>query len=134
MIELTQCFEFSASHRLHRPDFSDEENRRIFGKCNNPSGHGHNYQVEVTIAGPVAETGTILPLPEFESVVKHEVIDRFDHRHLNSDTSEFSELNPSVENIALVIWQLLKGKLGPAALQKVRVYETAKTYAEYSGG
>lgn len=132
MVELTQCFEFSASHRLHVPSLSEEENRMVFGKCNNPNGHGHNYQVEVTVAGPIDErTGAVLPLPAFESLVKREVIDRLDHKHLNSDTAEFAKLNPSVENIARVIWDILEPKLIPAKLQRVRVWETAKTYAEY---
>lgn len=133
MVELTQCFEFSASHRLHVPHLSEEENRRVFGKCNNPGGHGHNYQVEVTVAGDVSpKTGAVLPLPEFESIVKREVIDRFDHKHLNTDTLEFAELNPSVENIARRVWELLEGKVSPAKLRRVRVWETAKTYAEYA--
>lgn len=135
MVELTQCFEFSASHRLHVPGLSDEENRRVFGKCNNPNGHGHNYQVEVTVAGPVdARTGSVLPLPAFESLVKREVIDRLDHKHLNSDTEEFARLNPSVENIARVIWEILEPQMSPARLRRVRVWETAKTYAEYTSG
>ncbi len=133
MVELTQCFEFSASHRLHVAALSADENRRVFGKCNNPNGHGHNYQVEVTVAGDVSsETGAVLPLPRFESIVKQEVIDRFDHKHLNTDTPDFSTLNPSVENIAHRIWELLEAKVTPARLRRVRVWETAKTYAEYS--
>jgi 6-pyruvoyltetrahydropterin/6-carboxytetrahydropterin synthase len=134
MVELTQTFEFSASHRLHVPRLSDEENRRTFGKCNNPNGHGHNYRVEVTIAGEVSDkTGRVASLPAFESVVKREVIDRFDHKHLNSDTAEFADLNPSVENIVRTIWGLLVDQLLPARLRRVRVWETAKTYAEYEG-
>jgi 6-pyruvoyltetrahydropterin/6-carboxytetrahydropterin synthase len=133
MIELTQCFEFSASHRLHAPALSPEDNRRIFGKCNNPNGHGHNYQVEITVAGQISpDSGAVLPLPQFESIVKREVIDRLDHKHLNTDTVEFAKLNPSVENIARVVWDLLDNKLSPARLHRVRVYETAKTYAEFS--
>jgi 6-pyruvoyltetrahydropterin/6-carboxytetrahydropterin synthase len=133
MVELTQCFEFSASHRLHVPSMSNEENCRIFGKCNNPNGHGHNYQIEVTVTGDGTEkTGSVLPLPAFESLVKREVIDRFDHKHLNSDTAEFAALNPSVENIARTVWDLLESKVAPARLRRVRVWETAKTYAEYS--
>jgi 6-pyruvoyltetrahydropterin/6-carboxytetrahydropterin synthase len=134
MVELTQCFEFSASHRLHVPDLSDEENLGTFGKCNNPNGHGHNYQVEITVAGPIPETtGRVLPLPQFEAAVKREVIDRFDHKHLNTDTAEFARVNPSVENIAHVIWRLLQASVAPAKLRRVRVWETAKTYAEYGG-
>lgn len=133
MVELTQCFEFSASHRLHVATLSDDENRRVFGKCNNPNGHGHNYQVEVTVAGPIDDrTGAVLALPEFESMVKREVIDRLDHKHLNIDTAEFAQLNPSVENIARVIWEILEPKTSPAKLRRVRVWETAKTYAEYT--
>ncbi len=132
MVELTQCFEFSASHRLHVPALSDDENRRTFGKCNNPRGHGHNYRVEITIAGgDVAETGVVMPLPEFEAIVKREVIDLLDHQHLNDDVPAFASLNPSVENIARTIWDFLHDKLNGARLRRVRVWETAKTYAEY---
>ncbi len=134
MVELTQMFEFSASHRLHVASLSDEENAAFFGKCNNPNGHGHNYRVEVTIAGEIdPRTGRVAAIPPFEAMVKREVIDRLDHTHLNSDTPEFKELNPSVENIAKVIWRMLDGKVAPAELRMVKVWETAKTYAAYSG-
>lgn len=132
MVEMTQCFEFSASHRLHVPSLSDEENRRIFGKCNNPRGHGHNYQVEITVSGAQDDpTGRTIPLPAFEATVKREVIDHLDHKHLNDDVPAFADLNPSVENIARTIWDYLESKLSPARLRRVRVWETAKTYAEY---
>jgi 6-pyruvoyltetrahydropterin/6-carboxytetrahydropterin synthase len=134
MVEVTQSFEFSASHRLHVTGLSEEENRRIFGKCDNPNGHGHNYRLEVTVAGAAAgPAGQVIALPQLEEVVKREVIDRYDHRHLNTDTEEFATVNPSVENIARTIWGLLEGKFGPARLRRVRVWETAKTYAEYEG-
>jgi 6-pyruvoyltetrahydropterin/6-carboxytetrahydropterin synthase len=134
MVLLTQQFEFSAAHRLHCAEFSDEENRRVFGKCNNPSGHGHNYLVEVTVAGePDEKTGAVLPLPRFEQIVKERVIDRLDHKHLNEDTAEFGARNPSVENIARVIWELLSEHVSPAELRCVRVFETPKTWAEYAG-
>ncbi|MFQ5429222.1 MAG: 6-carboxytetrahydropterin synthase [Phycisphaerae bacterium] len=134
MIELTQCFEFSASHRLHVSSMSDEDNRRYFGKCNNPNGHGHNYRIEITVSREVPdETGSVLPLPQFESVVQREVVDRLDHKHLNADVAEFADVNPSVENIAKTVWSYLEGKLAPAELRRVRVWETAKTYAEYAG-
>jgi len=134
MVRLTQMFEFSAAHRLHVDSLSDEENRRVFGKCNNPSGHGHNYQVEVSVAGPVDESGCVMPLPRFEDIVKREVIDRLDHKHLNRDTAEFAKVNPSVENIAVAIWGMLAEKVRPARLECVRVWETPKTFAEYRGG
>lgn len=134
MVLLTQQFEFSAAHRLHSPALSDEQNRATFGKCNNPSGHGHNYLVDVTVAGaPDAQTGAVLPLPRFEQVVKERVIDVLDHKHLNLDTPHFRDLNPSVENIARVIWGLLAGEVAPARLHSVRVWETPKTSAEYRG-
>lgn len=134
MILLTQQFEFAAAHRLHCPELSDEENVRTFGKCNNPRGHGHNYLLEVTVAGePDAQTGVVLPLPRFEEIVKERVIDRLDHQHLNEDTEEFREVNPSVENIARVVWELLAEHVRPATLHTVRVWETPKTWAEYAG-
>ena len=133
MVLLTQQFEFSASHRLHCPELSDEENRRIFGKCNNPGGHGHNYVVDVTLRGrPDAQSGALLPLPQFERVVQQRVIELLDHRHLNSDTEVFRRVNPSVENIAREVWKLLAGQRAPAELRAVRVYETPKTWADYS--
>ena len=134
MIQLTQSFEFAAAHRLFRSELSDEENRRTFGKCANPNGHGHNYVVEVTIAGePDERTGTLIETPRLEQIVHERVIAPFDHKHLNLDCPEFATLNPSVENIARVIWSKLDGALSPACLAKVRVWETPKTYAEYDG-
>lgn len=134
MILLTEQFEFSAAHRLHCPDLSDAENRNIFGKCNNPHGHGHNYVFDVVVAGtPDEKTGLLAPRLHLAEVVKREVLDRFDHKHLNEDTAEFRELNPTVENIARVIYNLLKDRLGPVHLQGVRVYETPKTWADYPG-
>ena len=134
MVEVTQNFEFSASHRLHVASMSDEENRACFGKCNNPNGHGHNYRVEVTVGRSEFDAnGTVTPLPEFESITKRCVIDLLDHKHLNADVPEFANINPSVENITMMIWQKLVGQFGTAQLRKVRVWETAKTYAEYCG-
>lgn len=133
MVRLTEQFEFSAAHRLHCRSLSEDENRGIFGKCNNPNGHGHNYFVDVTIEGtPDASTGLLMPPGRFEEIVQHEVISLLDHKHLNQDTSQFADLNPSVENIALVIWKRLDGLLAPARLANVRVYETAKTWVDYS--
>jgi 6-pyruvoyltetrahydropterin/6-carboxytetrahydropterin synthase len=118
MVRLSQRFEFSASHRLHNPRFSDEENRRKFGKCNNPHGHGHNYEVQVTM----------------ERIVSRTVIDRFDHKNLNVETEEFRDLIPSVENIAMVIFRMLKPQFERqrARLASVTVWETPKTWCEYS--
>jgi 6-pyruvoyltetrahydropterin/6-carboxytetrahydropterin synthase len=134
MVEVTQQFEFAAAHRLHCPKLSDGENVDVFGKCNNPNGHGHNYVVEVSVRGvPDSQTGSITPLPKFEAAVRDHVIDRLDHKHLNDDTVEFAEVNPTVENIAKVVWGLLDGRLPGGALSNVRVYETPKTWADYAG-
>ncbi|MCZ6651685.1 MAG: 6-carboxytetrahydropterin synthase, partial [Planctomycetota bacterium] len=131
MVSVTESFEFAASHRLYCPSMSEEENRALFGKCANPNGHGHNYVVEVTVRGtPDPTTGRIVDIQEMESIVKEQVVDRFDHKHLNLDCPEFADLNPSVENITTVIWKLLDGQLEPARLSKIRVWETPKTYAE----
>ncbi len=131
MIEYTEQFEFSAAHRLHCPELSAERNQEIFGKCNNPRGHGHNYVVEVTVAG-AAPPGVSLRR-HLQAVVKERVLDRFDHKHLNEDTAEFRQLNPTVENITRVTWELLAQALAPVRLLAVRVYETPKTWAEYRG-
>ena len=131
MVSVTESFEFSASHRLYNLTLSEEENRALFGKCANPNGHGHNYVVEVTVRGePDTGTGRIIHIHDLELIVRESVVDRFDHKHLNLDCPEFAELNPSVENITQVIWNLLDSRFPPAELAKVRVWETPKTYAE----
>lgn len=133
MVSLTCVFEFCAAHRLYCESMTDEENRRVFGRCTNPNGHGHNYVVNVTLQGkPNPETGTLVAMPEFERIVNERVIDVFDHKHLNEDLPEFASINPSVENIARVIHGKLVDAFSPARLQSIRVYETPKTYAEYA--
>jgi 6-pyruvoyltetrahydropterin/6-carboxytetrahydropterin synthase len=131
MVLLTHSFEFSAAHRLYCRDLPERRNNELFGKCANPNGHGHNYLLEVTVRGrPDPQTGLLIDLARLEAVVKQQVIDRLDHRHLNLDCAEFGALNPSVENIAIVIWGLLDGRLEPAQLARVKVWETPKTCAE----
>jgi 6-pyruvoyltetrahydropterin/6-carboxytetrahydropterin synthase len=134
MTRLSQTFEFSASHRLHNPALSEEQNRRTFGKCNNPHGHGHNYQLQVMLSGTPDGNGLIVDVPAFERTVKERVIDRFDHKNLNVELPEFSGVIPSVENIARVIYTLLKPAFGGerARLASVTVWETPKTWCEYS--
>ncbi|MEM8876156.1 MAG: 6-carboxytetrahydropterin synthase [Planctomycetota bacterium] len=131
MVKLTQTFEFAAGHRLHNPDLSDEENRRMFGKCNNPHGHGHNYIVGVTVTGEPDDNGVVMDLAELERIVDATVIDDFDHKNLNVEIAEFQELIPSVENIAKVVYNRLKAQL--PLLDKVCVWETPKTWCEYGG-
>ena len=108
MIRVTRKIEFSAAHFYHNPNFSAEENRRIFGKCNNPHGHGHNYVLEVTVAGePDPATGMVLDLKELKDILQREVGERMDHRHLNYEVPELAGQIPTCENIAAVIWRLL---------------------------
>ena len=134
MMRLSQKFEFSATHRLHNPKADDAENSRIFGKCNNPHGHGHNYEVQVTLKGEPDGNGVLIGIPEFERVVGETVIEKFDHKNLNVELTEFAELIPTVENIAMVIYRMLKPRFGEgqAELASVTVWETAKTWCEYS--
>lgn len=132
---LRQRFEFAASHRLHAPTLSDEENRRLFGKCNLPSGHGHNYVVEPAVRLPITKGAPAFTIHDLERLTAEHVIARYDHRHLNLDTKEFGEsgVNPSVENIARVCFDLLDApvKDAGASLHTVTVWETEKTSATY---
>ncbi|MBC8096231.1 MAG: 6-carboxytetrahydropterin synthase [Akkermansiaceae bacterium] len=134
MIRLSQKFEFSAAHRLHNPLLSDEENRETFGKCNNLHGHGHNYELQVTLAGAPGTNGDLMAIQELEHIVQRTVIDRFDHKFLNIEVAEFATLNPSVENIARTIYQLLEAPLArtECRLAAITVWETPKTWCEYS--
>ncbi len=134
MVEVTQSFEFSAGHQLWCDEFSEAQNRRLFGKCSNPNGHGHNYVVEVTLGGsPDKTTGSVINLEELSHIVNERVIGPFDHKFLNRECADFASLNPSVENIARVIWQRLVDHFDQAKLTKVRVWETPKTSATYRG-
>ncbi len=134
MIRLNQKFEFSASHRLYNPALSDQQNRAMFGKCSNPHGHGHNYELQVTLLGSAAADGELIDMPEFEGVVDETIIDRFDHKNLNVELPEFATVIPSVENIAKAIYFLLKPKMNlrSARLAAVTVWETPKTSCEFS--
>lgn len=132
MVTLTRKYHFSAAHRLHSDQLTAEENRDLFGKCNNPHGHGHNYRLEVTVSGkPDRETGMIANLAELDQIVESIVLDKFDHKHLNLDTEEFKNLNPTSEVVAMVIWEMLNPYL--PNLSKVGVWETDKNYFEYCG-
>jgi 6-pyruvoyltetrahydropterin/6-carboxytetrahydropterin synthase len=132
-VELTRRYEFSAAHRLHSPALSDEENRHIFGKCNHPYGHGHNYELDVTVSGPIdPQTGMVTDLAHLDRIVHEKVVDRMDHRHLNHEIEEFAEVNPTSENLAVVAWNLLKPDLGEA-LVRVGIQETDRNYFAYSG-
>ena len=134
MIYLTRRAEFSASHYYHNPQFSAEENQRVFGKCNNPHGHGHNYTVEVTVAGEVDETtGMVLDLKDLKTVLENEVLRIMDHRFLNEEVPVFATKIPTTENIAVEIWNLLAPKLPSGRLHRIRLYETQDLYVDYYG-
>ncbi len=137
MVYLTRKVEFSASHLYHNPDFSPEENRRVFGKCNNPHGHGHNYVLEVTIAGePDPRTGMVLDLKELKGILEREILDRMDHRFLNYEVPELAGKIPTTETIAMAIWQLLEPRInhrGQGRLHRVRLYETPDLFVDCMG-
>jgi 6-pyruvoyltetrahydropterin/6-carboxytetrahydropterin synthase len=138
MVYLTRKIEFSASHLYHNPDFSAEENRRIFGKCNNPNGHGHNYVLEVTVGGdPDPTTGMVLDLKQLKEILEREVMDRMDHRFLNYEVAELAGQIPTCENIAATIWRLLDPKieaqLGRGHLTRVRLWETPDLFVDCYG-
>jgi len=132
MIKLTRKYHFCAAHRLHSEHLSVEENRSLFGKCNNPHGHGHNYYLEVTVHGePDPVTGMIVNLSELDEIVERIVLQKFDHKHLNLDTEEFKNLNPTSEVVAMVIFDMLSHYL--PSLNKIGLWETEKNYFEYTG-
>ena len=134
MVYLTKVYEFSASHRLHSPQLSNEENQEIFGKCNNFYGHGHNYILEVTIKGEVdPRTGMIADLNFLDETIQKQVYGRFDHKHLNLDTPEFEHLNPTSENFVRVLWDVIEPSLKPIKLHRLRLKETSKNYFDYYG-
>jgi 6-pyruvoyltetrahydropterin/6-carboxytetrahydropterin synthase len=134
VVTLTRTYEFAAAHRLHTDEIPETENRDLFGKCNNPAGHGHNYVLEVTVGGePDPQTGLIADLPQLDAVVGREVVDRYDHRHLNYDLPEFGKLIPTSENLVRVIWERLAPQLPAGTLRRVLLRETDRNSFSYEG-
>jgi 6-pyruvoyltetrahydropterin/6-carboxytetrahydropterin synthase len=134
MVYLTRKAEFAASHYYHNPDLTPEENQRVFGKCNNPNGHGHNYTLEVTVKGEVdPRSGFVVDLKQLKEVLNREVLDAMDHRFLNKEVAEFSTRIPTTENLAIAIWHRLISKLNQAQLHRVRVYETPDLFVDFYG-
>ena len=132
-VELGRRYRFAASHRLHSEKLSEEENCRIYGKCNNPYGHGHNYTVEVRVSGPVdPATGMIANLADLDAFVNREVVEAFDHKSFNEDMAEFREQVPTTENVCIEIFRRLKA-FPKARLERVRVEETSNNAFEYAG-
>jgi 6-pyruvoyltetrahydropterin/6-carboxytetrahydropterin synthase len=125
---------FNAAHRLHNPNWSLEKNEEVFGKCNNPHFHGHNYELIVKLIGDIdPDTGYVFDMKLLSDLIKENVLNRFDHKNLNLDTDEFSNLNPTAENIAVVIWNILRKKIDLKHELIIRLYETERNFVEYDG-
>lgn len=134
MVFLTRKAEFSSAHFYYNEAWSQQENERVFGKCANRNGHGHNYTLEVTVAGEVDPTsGFVVDLKALKDIIQVEVIQAYDHRHLNLEVPEFSSVIPTTENIAIAIWKRLKPKITGAQLHRIRVYEMPDLFADYCG-
>ena len=126
---------FNAAHRLYNPDWSDTENDRVFGKCNNPNWHGHNYELVVKLVGePNPDTGYVFDMKKLSDIIREEVLVRFDHKNLNLDVPEFKEVNPTAEHIAIVIYNLLRPRISDNLDLKVTLYETERNFVEFPAG
>ena len=135
-MKITVCRKehFNAAHRLHNPAWTDEQNAQVFGLCNSPNFHGHNYELIVNLTGEInPETGYVYDLKKLSDLIGSEIIGRFDHKNLNLDTEEFKTLNPTAENIAVVTWNLLRAKLEPQFALSVTLYETERNFVHYDG-
>jgi len=123
---------FNAAHRLHNPNWSDEKNQKVFGKCNNPNFHGHNYELIVKLIGPIDEnTGYVYDMKKLSDLIRDNVTKKFDHKNLNLDVSDFETLNPTAENIAIVIYDILRAEIDRDIDLKIKLYETERNYVEY---
>ena len=131
-IAIVRCEHFNAAHRLHNKNWSDQKNKDVFGKCNNPNYHGHNYDLEVKVIGDCdPETGYVIDTKILSDLIKKYVLDRYDQKNLNLDTQEFKDVNPTAENIAISIYNLLKPKLASDLELKIKLYETPRNFVEY---
>lgn len=123
---------FNAAHRLHNPHWSEEKNKEVFGKCNNPNYHGHNYELEVKVIGEVdPDTGYVMDVKFLKDIIRKHVLDRYDHKNLNMDVSDFKDVNPTAENIARVVYTNISKDLPEGLELKIRLYETERNIAEY---
>ncbi|MDX1910102.1 MAG: 6-carboxytetrahydropterin synthase [Saprospiraceae bacterium] len=130
-VTVTRRAHFNAAHRLHNPAWSDEKNREVFGLCNSPNYHGHNYELDVSVTGDIdPETGMVLDLAWLAQLIKTEVENRFDHKNLNLDVEEFRSMNPTAEHIALVIWRILRARLSDQYDLRIRLYETPRNFVD----
>jgi 6-pyruvoyltetrahydropterin/6-carboxytetrahydropterin synthase len=133
-VTISRKAHFNAAHRLYRKDWSMEKNDSIFGKCNNPNYHGHNYELIVSVTGNIdAETGFVMDVKILSDLIKEEIENRFDHKNLNLDVPEFENVNPTAENIAVVIWNLIRKKISQNFDLEVVLYETPRNFVTYKG-
>ena len=131
-ISVSRKEHFNAAHRLHNPLWSDEKNSAVFGKCNNPNFHGHNYELIVSVIGePDPETGYVFDMKLLSDLIKENILTQFDHKNLNLDTVFFKDLNPTAENIALVVWRILRQRIDNQYELKIKLYETERNCVEY---
>jgi 6-pyruvoyltetrahydropterin/6-carboxytetrahydropterin synthase len=131
-VKVSRKEHFNAAHRLYNPAWSDEKNAQVFGKCSNPNYHGHNYEIIVTLTGtPDPETGYVFDMKVLSDLIREHVTSKFDHKNLNLDTEYFRGLNPTAENIAVVIWKILRDKIDSSLDLKITLYETERNYVEY---
>jgi 6-pyruvoyltetrahydropterin/6-carboxytetrahydropterin synthase len=134
VVTITRRLQFNAAHRVHNPALSDAENQRLFGKCNNPNWHGHNYTLDVSVSGAVDErTGYVVDLSHIKRVVEHEVIDKVDHRNFNLEVDFMQGIIPTTENIVVAMWRVIEPAMAPARLTKLVLWETPNNYVEYDG-
>ena len=136
IVEITRCEEFSASHRLHDPSLSDEENRKLYGLCNNEYGHGHNYELLVTVRGPIPASGMVMNLNDLMWILREKLLPQLDHKHLNHDVAFLKGLVPTAENIVVCIWNQLQPEIERfegCRLHKIRLYESRNNFVEYRG-
>lgn len=133
-VTITRLLRFNAAHRVHNPALSDEENTRLFGKCNNPNWHGHNYTLEVSVTGePDPITGYVIDLANVKRIVEKEYVDLVDHKNFNLDVPFMKDINPTTENIIVACWRRLEPALRPARLARLKLWETENNYVEYEG-
>ena len=134
MVYITRKAHFCASHRLYNPEWSDDKNDAVFGKCNNPNGHGHNYDLEVTVAGSLPpETGMVMDLKRLANIIEEEIVENVDHKHLNLDVDFLRGIIPTAENMAIVFWKILERKITEGKLYSIKVYESENNFVEYRG-
>ena len=133
-VTITRRLMFNAAHRVHNPALSDAENQAIFGKCNNPNWHGHNYTLDVSVTGPIDErTGYVIDLAKIKEVVGREVIDKVDHKNFNLDVDFMRGVIPTTENIVVAMWRVIRPAIAPARLTRLVLWETPNNYVEYDG-